>query len=661
MKYCGMAIRWFQDVTDGEEREVGKKGEALARLTEYGVNVPRGFVVTAPTFEEFVRSNGLESRIESILNNADRSDISSIRRAQDRIKDLIMNAELSDDVRDEIEEAYEKINMSEEVRNAGGEAVDLVGGQRETEFVAVRSSPTGSRIPGAHANALNVNGKNTVIKHIKECWASLYSTEALRVEDHIGSIHSMAVVVQRMVEPDVSGAAFSCDPLDPDRQRYVVEALWGLGTALFNGSSTPDRFAVDRNGNIRDRDVVNKEWKIVRDPTSGKNIKQRVSSEDRETPSIQSRDIEQVADTIQKLEGRFGNAFRLDFVLSRNRTYFLDVERFSPRSRKSGQPQHDRDRSGTGRDPFIAGRGASPGDVHGPVRILYNDMGIDTVSEEDIMAVVTASERLIAVLPDAAGFVADRGGLAANLSTLARRLDVPGVVGTENATDMLAQSDPVRINGGNGTVQENGVEQHTGSNGSSTTSTEMSVTDPDTLTATRVKVLGTEHMPSADGAVAPDYIDYNRARQVADQYQTGQVWLRTDAPGQALDEPFGVLVQHVQGEVNRQGTVISTYGGVMRSTNLFGRGIVFLGMDVDALKQDGDRESLRNSIQKIGVETPDGCESALLLRELDSELVQTAVEHGVDTIAVPPEHVEPTKQVVARAEKRLMLRKLREL
>lgn len=664
-----MGIRWLESTSDGEERDVGKKAASLAALSEYGLNTPRGFVVTAQTFEEFVRQNGLENQIESILNNADRSDLNSLKRTQNRVKNLIMNADVSESVREEIEEAYEKINMSEEVRNAGGEAVDLVGSQRETEFVAVRSSPTGSRFPGAHETFLNINGKSSVIQKMKECWASLYSAEALSIEEDVGTIHSMAVVVQRMVEPDVSGAIFGKNPVATQDKGYVVESLYGLGTGLYDGSSTPDRFVVDKSGNVTAHDVVNKEWRIVRDPTSGKNIKQRVSHDDREARSLDHSQLGQVVDMLQKLESRFGRSVRLDFVFSRNRLYALDLERLDETggAEESGgglvRDAHRQESVNDHRDAFLTGRGASGGEAVGAARILYSDTDVERVADQDMLVSVNASERLLPVIPRVSGIVTDKGGLSSNLVSVARMIGTPCIVGTTNATDMLTQEEQITIHGEDGVIREGDTVDRDTPDMSAEPAVQQQFDNGagDALTATHIKVLGHAQEVQADGAVLSDYAGRQQVLDAANTYRPGRVWARTDDPGLSDQDHIGVLTQHLNHDIQGKGTVLNSFGGVMQSDNLIERGVQFIGLDVDALKTDGDREALMNSIKKIGTETGTACESSLLLRSLDPDIVQVAVESGIDSIAVPPEHVDAARRKVAKAEKRFMLQKLRDL
>ncbi|MFB6294627.1 MAG: PEP/pyruvate-binding domain-containing protein, partial [Candidatus Nanohaloarchaea archaeon] len=570
-----MPIQWLDDA--GEEREAGKKASALGDAAAQGLNVPRGFVVTAPTFEEFVQENGLEQRIQRILDQTDADSLDQVQEAENRIHALLENEDVSEAVREEIEEAYEKINMSEEVRSAAEEAVDLVGGQRETEFVAVRSSPTGARIPGAHHTELNVNGKDAVIQAVKECWASLYSAEALSMEDHVGSIHSMAVIVQRMNEPEVSGVAYSTDPAGGDDR--VVEAVWGLGTALSDGATTPDTYRVDRHGNVQDIDVATKEWKMVRDPTSGKSLKQRVAADNREERTLDDSDLRAVTDAVQTAEGTGTGPVAVAFGTGRNGVTVFDV---APAHTAPAQTSRER-------DGIVTGRGAATGDASGPVNIVYSDTDLDAIQEDEIIAAVDAADRLIPVLPRAAGIVADQGGASSNLAALARELGVPCIVAAGNGTDMLTRGETVTIDGGSGTVaegvQDKGPEEPVDAGGGA---------GSQPLTATHVKVVNSV-TPEADGAVIPDRIDPRQAEQVADTYHPATVWARTRSPAESRDN-LGVL-SHADRVDPGQGVILDSYGSVMRAADFVDAGVGFLAVDVDALEADGGRDALLNAVE----------------------------------------------------------------
>ncbi len=634
-----MTLRWIEDIGDGEERTVGSKAAALSAAQRAGLDVPRGFVVTAQTFEEFVRRNGLEDEIERILESTDRDDLSAVRRAANRIHTRITDGMVDDDVREDIQEAYENINMAEEVRNAGGEAIDLVGGQRETEFVAVRSSPTGTRIPGAHANHVNVNGKDSVVDRVKACWASLYAAEALRAESAGDEIHSMAVIVQRMVDPDVSGAVYNGNPLGGEG--LVVESLWGLGTALSDGTATPDMFVVDEDGSVRSREIANKGWKVERDPTSGKTLKQRVASGDREAPTLDDSDLSELVDAVRKAERSFTGNIRLDVGISRGKVHALDITDFTP----------SRDGSTRSGEGIVRGRGGAAGRGTGTVTMVYGDTDVEGIEEGAVVAGVDAGERLIPALFGIAGIVTDAGGLSSNLATMARRLGIPAVVGTGNGTDMLTAGETVTVDGSGGLVLEGEVDEEPAVDGPDR---DVAGTGGagDVLTATSVTVWNGD-APGSHGIIQTDYVSPDRAADLARRHGPEPVWARTDA---SHDTPANLSPLRDPGRGSGGGVVLSGYGAVLRAPAL-AEDASLLALDVPALRRDGE-EPLRHAIERLAGAD---CETAVLLDGVDPVLVRAAVEAGVDRVAVPAHQLDAARTAVARAEKRFMLDRLRDL
>lgn len=636
-----MDIQWLSECSSDDTRSIGRKAAALAQLDGADLSTPRGFVIPAQVFEQFVRQNDIEQEVQRLLNGTDRNDRSAVQRTANQIRSRVMDASLTDEEREALHQAYAHINMSNEVRNAGEEAAELVGGQRETEFVAVRASPTGERMPGVHHTAVNVNGKDAVVDAVKQTWASLYSAAALRMEPHLGDIHSMAVIVQRMVEPDVSGAV----QIDADRSTYCVEALWGLGTALADGNATPDMYTLGQDGTVRSTEIATKGWKVTRDPTSGKTLKQRVPGNERGQRCLDSSALEDVFSAAQTVGERWRGPLQVAFARDRNRTVVLDVTRIEQPATTNGEQESE---------PLVRGRGTRNGTASGPVTILYSDTETSAIEHGDVVVAVDGAERFIHVLPDIGAFVADDGGITSNLALLAASYGVPYVTGTGNGTDMLTRGETVTVNAITGTVHEGDTETDAEQ---TDVSMRHSSADAGHLTATQVKAIGQEPHPDAEGVVVPDYVHGRMAVSLAEEHHPEQVWVRTD---KAQQPNLGVLEHAGAEDVRGKGVVLQSYGGVLRTRNLVDRQAAFVGLDVDALQADGGREALHNAIEQVAMEAGP-CETAVLLPDVDRALIDHAVEHGIDTVAVPPDHVPAARRAVAKAERRFMLDRLRQL
>jgi rifampicin phosphotransferase len=119
----------------------------------------------------------------------------------------------------------------------------------EEDACAVRSSATAEDLPtasfaGQQDTYLNIIGKTAILKHISKCWASLFTQRAVTYRLQNGFDHrkvQLAVVVQKMVFPQVAGILFTADPVSGNRKVLSIDASFGLGEALVSGLVNADQ------------------------------------------------------------------------------------------------------------------------------------------------------------------------------------------------------------------------------------------------------------------------------------------------------------------------------------------------------------------------------------------------------------------------------------
>jgi len=229
---------------------VGGKGAALGELSRIeGVRVPAGFCVTTASFRKIMADapsiDDLLDRL-SCLQPGDREAIGALSA--------------------EIRRAIEGVALPDDLSVAIAGALSRLG---EQGAYAVRSSATAEDLPtasfaGQQESYLNVEGRPSILRHVSRCWASLFTERAVTYRLRNGFDHRkvhMAVVVQQMVVPQVSGVLFTADPVTSNRKVVSVEACPGLGEALVSGLVTPDVYKV------RDGEVVAKELERQDQPT----------------------------------------------------------------------------------------------------------------------------------------------------------------------------------------------------------------------------------------------------------------------------------------------------------------------------------------------------------------------------------------------------------
>lgn len=246
---------WFADPAGIDLGLVGGKGANLGRMTQKGFVVPPGFVVATGAYMAHIDS--LKPQLATMLARIDYSDANALEEAVAQIRRLIVGTEVPPTIAAEISSGYNKLGA------------DL--------YVAVRSSGTaedldGASFAGLHDTYLDIRGDAAVIDAVKRCWASLWTARAVsyRKTQGFNAFPSIAVVVQQMVESEVSGVMFTGNPINTATDELMINASWGLGEAVVSGIVTPDEYIVGhRNLKVLQKTLGTKRVEIVRDHAKG--------------------------------------------------------------------------------------------------------------------------------------------------------------------------------------------------------------------------------------------------------------------------------------------------------------------------------------------------------------------------------------------------------
>jgi len=251
-------IKDFKEIDKKDIQIAGGKGANLGELIKIGIPVPDGFIILAGAFEGFLEENDINVEIKKSWNRINIKDIESVEENSEILRDLISRGRIPKKIEEEILKEFDKLR---------------------TKYVAVRSSATAedSKIDswaGELETYLNTTKEN-LIENIKKCWSSLYTPRAIFYRFQRKLNHtpvSVAVVVQKMVQSDVSGVCFTVHPVTKDKNQMVIEAVWGLGEILVSGQITPDTYVIEKDTlNILDKNINLQEKMIVR---SKKELKQ---------------------------------------------------------------------------------------------------------------------------------------------------------------------------------------------------------------------------------------------------------------------------------------------------------------------------------------------------------------------------------------------------
>ena len=162
-------VKVFEKLGKEDIPIAGGKGANLGELTNAGIPVPPGFVITSETYNKFITKTGIINQINDMLNGLDINDTLELQKVADDIKNLIITTDIPDDIQRVIIEAYNALCLK----------VDL-----DEVVVAIRSSATAEDLPdasfaGQQETYLNISGIDDVLENVRKCWASLFEARAI--------------------------------------------------------------------------------------------------------------------------------------------------------------------------------------------------------------------------------------------------------------------------------------------------------------------------------------------------------------------------------------------------------------------------------------------------------------------------------------------------
>ncbi len=295
-------IRWFKYLSKKDLPLAGGKGANLGEMFKK-FPVPNGFCITVNAYKKFLKENDLEKKIFPSLSKLDIEKTSELDRESKRIQELIKKSRIPADVKQEIIANYK-----------------ILG----DKFVAVRSSATAEDLPtasfaGQQATFLNVKGEKDLLKAVKECWASLFTSRAIYYRV-INKFHHekvlICVVVQEMVNSEKAGVMFSVNPVSGDRNEIIIEGSFGLGESVVSGAVTPDMYLLQKNPfKIREINVKEKTTALYRDAKTGNNIKIRLDKAKANSQSLIEKEIKELAKLGIRIEQHYGNPQDIEWAV----------------------------------------------------------------------------------------------------------------------------------------------------------------------------------------------------------------------------------------------------------------------------------------------------------------------------------------------------------
>lgn len=445
-------------VSSTDRAMVGGKASGLGELVRSGLPIPPGFVVTTEAYRGFTEVPALAEVIATQLGSIDPARPESVEEASRRIRAAFDATHFPEPLRQEITRAYEAYVKAHHVR-----------------FSAVRSSATaedleGASFAGLQDTYLNVTGTDAVLAMIRRCWSSVFTPRVMVYRAKKGFEHAqvqLAVLVQKMVDSEVSGILFTRDP-NTGENHMIIEAGWGLGEAIVGGEVTPDHYVIDgATQKIIQKTLSEQRVRIVR-AEGGGNRHEDVPAKARSIQKLSDERIRSLASLARRIESHYRRPMDVEWCADREGLYIVQARPVTtippgagssnrgasapamPAPAASGAPRANAAPSTD--EPLLRGFGASPGIAHGVVRILAGAKDMEKLKPGEILVTTMTTPDMVPAMAHAAGIVTDEGGMTCHAAIVSRELGVPCVVGTRTGTHTLTEGTEVTVDGKTGQV-----------------------------------------------------------------------------------------------------------------------------------------------------------------------------------------------------------------
>lgn len=435
-------------------------GEMINNLSGLGIRIPDGFIITVDAFRLFVEVNQLGEKIQELVKGIDFNSVESLRRGGLQIRQLIRNARFPSELITVIIDEYR--NLSAKFN-------------QEITDVAVRSSATAEDLPdasfaGQQETYLNVRGPAALMDAVRNCFASLFTDRAISYREGLGYDHfsiGLSVCVQKMVRSDlgISGVAFSLDTESGFKDVVLINASYGLGEMLVQGSVSPDEYMVfkplvgDQFRPIIEKKLGAKDKMMIYGDDPDERVK--IIPTDRLAQQrfcLSDENVLRLAEWVTKIESYYSKRkgawcpMDVEWAIDglSQELYILQARPETVHSRK---PRHSISQLVMDKNQSfeVLLKGIAVGDKigSGKVNIMYSLDKRTADAHEfqtgDILVTDMTDPDWEPIMKKAAAIITNKGGRTCHAAIVAREMGVPAIVGCGNATDILQNGQEITV------------------------------------------------------------------------------------------------------------------------------------------------------------------------------------------------------------------------
>ena len=462
-------VKWLSELSKTSGSVAGGKGANLAEMYNSGFPVPPAFCITAQAFDAYITLSGIKQKISEIASKTKVDNTEELEENAKKIREIVANAEMPEDMESEIIEAYGILSGEDEIKKAelsktiSKSALDILKTSHEPAFVAVRSSATTEDLAtasfaGQQETFTNIKGNKELILAVKKCFASLYTARAIYYRYKKGFKEGealLSVVVQKMINSERSGVAFTKNPMTGANE-VMIEAVFGLGEGIVSGKIKPDQYVISADEfEIIGKKISEKKTAIVR-TASGEEKIVKLTGEKGKQQVLSDFEIKSLAQTVMKIEEHYQKPQDIEFAAEGGRIYIVQSRPITTLQKEVIKRKHY-----IAGNVLLTGLAASPGQASGIVKIVQTMADLSKIKQGDVLVTKMTNPDMVVTMQRAAAIVTNEGGATAHAAIVSREMGIPCVVGTDKATEVLKDGTMITVDGTNGKVYE-GAEAASG-------------------------------------------------------------------------------------------------------------------------------------------------------------------------------------------------------
>ena len=444
-------ILWFKQISKKDVPLVGGKnaslGEMFSSLSEKGIIVPDGFVLTSQAFWYYLRFNKIDKKIKEIFSKLNPNSLKSLRETGKQARKLILDGVFPWDLKNEILKNYKILS-----RKYGKSEVN----------VAVRSSATAEDLAsasfaGQHESYLNISGPANLLVAVKKCFSSLFTDRAISYREEKGFDHlkiALSVGIQKMVRSDLgsAGIIFTLDTETGFKNVVLINGIFGVGELIVKGRITPDQFYVFKPTlkkgfpSIITKNLGRKTKKYVFAREGG--LKEVVvSKEDQIRFSLKDDEILTLAKWACQIEEHYKSPQDIEWAKDgeTGQLFIVQSRPETVHTPKEGHVYEEYEIKTEKKKPILTGIAVGNKIGIGKVRIISDALQAGNFQKGEVLVTRMTDPDWVPIMRLASAIVTNEGGKTAHAAIVSRELGIPCIVGTKNATQVLKSGKVITV------------------------------------------------------------------------------------------------------------------------------------------------------------------------------------------------------------------------